>query len=130
MVFVDAVLAPNVPLPNILLLLGDAFELLPNVKSDGFADDVAGLTFAEKLNPLPVADCCDDAAEPNLNKGEFDAGLVSTLGLVDENRVAGVVAAAPKAGAVLFPKAAELLDDPKSDGVAPLLDGMPNVGRG
>lgn len=126
MVFVEAVLAPNVPLPNILLLLG-VFELLPNAKS--FVDDEAGLTFVEKLNPLPVAGCCVDA-EPNLNKEEFGAGLVSTLGLVDENRVVGVVAVPPKAGVVLFPKAAELLDDPKSDGVALLLDGMPNVGRG
>lgn len=122
LVFVEAVLAPKVPLPNILLLLG--VELLPNVKS-GF---IAELTFAEKLKPLPVADCCDDV-EPNLNKEEFDTGLVSTLGLVDENKVVGVVAVPSKAGVVLFPKAAEL-DDPKSDGVALLLDGMPKVGRG
>jgi len=121
-VFVGAELAPNVPLPNVLLLLCGVLELLPNVKS-GFAVDAAGLTFAEKLNPLLV-DCCDEA-EPNVNKEEFDVALVS-LGLVVEN-IVDVVVAPPKADVVLFPKAGALVD-PKGDEVA-LFDGVPNVER-
>lgn len=120
-VFVGAELTPNVPLPNVLLLFCGVLELLPNVKS-GFADDAAGLTFAEKLNP-PLVDCCDEA-EPNVNKDEFDV-LVS-LGFVVEN-IVGVVVASPKADVVLLPKAEVL--DPKGDGVV-LLDTVSNVGRG
>lgn len=122
--FVGAELAPNVSLPKVLLLFCGVLELLPNVKS-GFAGDVAGLTFAEKLNP-PLAGCCDEA-EPNVNKEElFDAALVST-GLVVVENIVDVVVALPKAD-VLFPKAGVLVD-PKGVEVA-LLDGVPNVDRG
>lgn len=122
--FVGAELAPNVSLLKVLLLFCGVLELLPNVKS-GFAGDVTGLTFAEKLNP-PLDDCCDEA-EPNVNKEElFDAALVST-GLVVEN-IVDVVVALPKADVVLFPKAGVLVD-PKGVEVA-LLDGVPNVDRG
>lgn len=123
-VFAGAALAPNVLPPNVLLPLCGVFELLPNVKS-GFADaGAAGLTFAEKLNPL-LAGCCDEA-EPNVNKDGFDGALVS-LGLVVEN-IAGVVVAPPKAGVVLLPKAG-VLDGPNTEGAA-LLDDVPNVDRG
>jgi len=102
-VFVGAELAPNVSLPKVLLLFCGVLELLPNVKS-GFAGDVAGLTFAEKLNP-PLADCCDEV-EPNVNKEElFDAALVSMGLVVVEN---------------IVPKGVEVT----------LLDGVPNVDRG
>lgn len=94
--FVGAELAPNVPLPNVLLLLCGVLELLPNVKSGFAVDGAAGLTFAEKLNPL-LADCCDEV-EPNVNKDELDAVFVS-LGLVVEN-IAGVVVTPPKADVV------------------------------
>lgn len=131
--FVGAELAPNVPLPNVLLLLCGVLELLePNVKSVGFAeDDAAGLTFVEKLNP-PLVDCCDEA-EPNVNKEEFDAAAAAaalvSLGLVVENIVDAVVAP-PKVDVVfpVFPKVGVLLD-PNGNEVA-LLDGVPNVDRG
>jgi len=120
-VFVGAELAPNVPLPNVLLPLCGVLELPPNVKS-GFADDAAGLTFEEKLNP-PLVACCDEA-EPNVNKDEF--GVLVSLAFVVVNIVDAVVAP-PKAGVVLLPKV-EVLDDPKGDEVV-LLDSVSNVGR-
>jgi hypothetical protein len=120
-VFVGALeLIPNV-LPNTLLLC-EVVALLPNVKSD-FVPDPVALVFAVKLNPL-LADCCDD--EPNVNNDGFDAGLVVSLGLVDENNI-GVVVVSPKVAVLLFPKAG-VFDEPKSEGVA--LDGVPKFERG